>query len=260
MSEGLSHVLTTGRLQVEGRIAQASNAAFLCRLDGTGRRCIYKPVRGERPLWDFPSATLGHREVAAYELSRLAGWDVVPTTVWRDDGPFGPGTCQQWIESTGEQKLVEIIPADWSRPGWHDIVEGETTDGAAVRLVHADRVELQQIALLDAVANNADRKGGHVLVDSGGHVWAIDHGVCFHAEHKLRTVLWGWAGAPIDDSARQVLSHLAATLESPNGTAVHRWLADEESAALAARIERLLESARFPEPTLDWPMIPWPVL
>lgn len=256
----IAELLLGADLTVESRIAESSNATFRCILDDGPHRCAYKPRSGERPLWDFPQGTLGHREVATYALAELAAWPVVPTTVWREDGPFGPGMCQLWIEENPTHPVVDIIPAELSRDGWLSVLEGEDGSGHAVRLVHRQAWQLQQVALLDAVANNADRKGGHLLVDAAQRVWAIDHGVCFAADPKLRTVLWGWAGRPIPEEGMAQLERLLALLPDDAGEPVTRWLNADERSALVNRVRHLLASGRFPLPHPDWPAIPWPVM
>ena len=255
----LRAALSSGPLEVEGRLVDASNAVLVCRTE-SGRRCVYKPVRGERPLWDFPERTLGRREVAAYELAALAGWPVVPLTVWRDDGPFGPGMCQEWIDTDETQMVVDIVAADVVREGWLSVLEGEDAEGRRVQLIHAHHDEVQRVALLDAVANNADRKGGHLLVDADQRLWAIDHGVCFAATPKLRTVLWGWAGQPIPEPGLASVRDLLDRLNSASGEAVTRWLAPDETAALLERCQSLIDTGAFPMPTPDWPALPWPVI
>ena len=232
-AEAALALLRTGELRVEGRLVEASNATLFCALTGDGveARCVYKPVRGERPLWDFPDGTLAERELAAYELSEQLGDGLVPPTVLRD-GPFGTGMAQLWIDVD-------------------DTVE-------PVRLVRAGDLRLRRIALFDAVINNADRKGAHLLPAPSGRIYAIDHGVTFHDEDKLRTVLWNWRGQPFDDAERALLDELCAALDGPFGARLDELLTRAELAALAARIDRLRERGRFPQPSQDWPALPWP--
>lgn len=243
-------------LTIEGRLVDASNATLLCTVDG--RRCVYKPVAGERPLWDFPSGTLAGREIAAYEVDQLLGWGFIPTTVWRDDGPAGPGMAQEWCEDVTLGACVTVAALDEIPTGWRLVVEALDPAGRPVALAHADTVDLMRLCILDAVINNGDRKGGHLLTLPDGAVRAVDHGVSFHTENKLRTVLWGWAGdvIPLDilDDLRRLAGELGENLPS-----VDRWLSSEESAALRSRLSVLVSESRFPEPSEDWPAIPWPV-
>ncbi|MGH3095983.1 MAG: SCO1664 family protein [Streptosporangiales bacterium] len=228
-------LLRHGDLELVGRLVDASNATFYCRLslDGVDAECIYKPIRGERPLWDFPTGTLAAREVAAYAVSEATGWRIVPPTVLRD-GPFGPGMCQQWVEAQDGVDLGELIRA---RPP-----------------------ELRRMSVFDAVVNNADRKGGHLLPVPGGHVYGVDHGVCFSVEEKLRTVLWQWAGEPLADEAIGVLDRLRSELTADGGLGgrLRRLLDAEEVAVTAERVERLLAGRAHPLPSDDWPAVPWP--
>jgi len=252
--------LLHGEMAVEGRMPWSSNATFLVSLTlGDEQvRAVYKPHRGERPLWDFPSGSLGEREVAAYLVSRATGWDLVPTTVWREDGPFGPGMCQLWIEANDEATPVRVV--DDPLPGaWRTVAEGEGLDGGLVRLVHEDVADLRRLSLLDVVVNNADRKGGHALRDDSGRLFAIDHGLTFHDDDKLRTVLWGWAGAPIDPADRADLESLARRW----GDVVDElgpWLATREIRAAGARLDALLTAGIHPEPEGAWPALPWPAM
>jgi uncharacterized repeat protein (TIGR03843 family) len=230
------HLLATGELDIQGRLVDASNATMYCtiRADGVQAACVYKPVAGERPLWDFPDGTLAGRELAAYLMSRAGGWDVVPPTVYRD-GPFGPGMCQLWVDADESVDLLEL-----ARSG--------------------DDPRLRQMSVFDAVVNNADRKIGHLLPLATGHLYGCDHGVCFSAEYKLRTVLWQWRGEQLPDRAVETLRRLSAGLDG-NG-----WLAEDlaqyltraEVAATAARVEVLLASRIHPLPPEDWPAVPWP--
>jgi uncharacterized repeat protein (TIGR03843 family) len=255
-------LLRDGELIVEGRLVAASNATLLCRLGDAGVngsdhvRCVYKPVAGERPLWDFPDGTLAPREVAAYLVSEAAGWHVVPPTVLRD-GPFGPGVCQLWIEQDGTG-LVDIVAPTAVPEGWLRVLDAEDTAGELVTLVHADDPRLRRMALFDLVVNNADRKGGHVLVTADGAVLGVDHGVCFHADPKLRTVLWGWSGRPLSDDERQTLNRLAADLGGDLGDRLAKLLEAAEVAATVARIDDLLGQGRFPGPEMSRMPIPWP--
>jgi uncharacterized repeat protein (TIGR03843 family) len=249
-------LLADGELTVEGRVVEASNLTLYARVDGPAGSlpCVYKPVSGERPLWDFPEGTLAGREVAAYHVSRLGGFGLVPPTVLRD-GPLGPGMCQQWVVTGVGDPPVDVRPAAQVDPGWLAVVSGEDATGRPVVLVHRDEPALRSMALLDAVLNNADRKGGHVLRSGDRRVLGVDHGLCFHVEPKLRTVLWGWVDAPLDDAERAVLQHLAAQISSAG---LHRWISDAEVEALAARVDALLERGRLPRPGRTWPAIPWP--
>jgi uncharacterized repeat protein (TIGR03843 family) len=226
-------LLREGDLEVEGRLVDASNVTLLCRvtLDGVSAECVHKPVAGERPLWDFPDGTLSAREVAAYEVSQATGWAIVPPTVMRN-GPLGPGMCQLWIDVD------------------------ETVD--LVSLVRSDDARLRRISVFDAVVNNADRKGGHLLPTVDGHLYGVDHGVCFSTEDKLRTVLWGWRGQPLTEEAREVLIRLRAALSGKLGDELAGLLDSRELLATVGRVEQLLAEGVHPLPSEDWPAVPWP--
>ncbi|MEU0674166.1 SCO1664 family protein [Streptomyces sp. NPDC006172] len=256
-----AELLARGELTVRGRIQDASNAALYCTVAHEGREaaCVYKPVAGERPLWDFPDGTLAQREVAAYAVSEATGWGLVPPTVLRD-GPYGEGMCQLWIEASADDGLLALVDAQEPEPGWKAIGLADVGEGRTALLVHADDERLRRLAVLDAVLNNADRKGGHLLTTGTGHLYGIDHGVTFHAEDKLRTLLWGWAGEPLTPEALEALGRLRTALE-PAGelTAVLAALiTPAETDATRARVDALLTSGRHPEPGGDWPAIPWP--
>jgi uncharacterized repeat protein (TIGR03843 family) len=218
---------------VEGRLVDASNATLYCLVrDGsTEAHCVYKPVRGERPLWDFPDGTLAAREVGAYELSEAGGFGLVPPTVFRD-GPYGEGMCQLWVDVDESQDVVVLVRTDDPR--------------------------LRPIALFDAVVNNADRKGGHLLPVADGRVFGVDHGLCFHEEDKLRTLLWAWRGSRLDAAERDQLEGLLHALGGDLGESLAERLTRRELAALRMRIRRLLRSGVFPSPGTGWPPVPWP--
>ena len=253
----LTTELGDGELQLTGRLMQASNATFLSLLTTASGEveCVYKPIEGERPLWDFPTSTLGLREVAAYEVSRIGGFDVVPVTVLAD-GPAGLGSLQVWVETTeGEnEQLVDLVPTrSLPRRGWFDVVDGLDATEQSVSVVHADHAGLRLLAVFDLLVNNADRKGGHIL-HSAGHVFGVDHGISFHVEHKLRTLLWGWAGQPLDEHELACVTR--ARDEAPDQ--LGQLLAEEEIEALVRRAEALLRRRVFPRPRGRGPAIPWP--
>ncbi|WP_374227261.1 SCO1664 family protein [Streptomyces sp. JJ66] len=268
--EAAARLLADGELTLAGRIADASNGVFYGTVtaDGTTLPCVYKPVAAERPLWDFPSGTLAAREVAAYAVCRALGWELVPPTVLRD-GPFGQGMCQQWIgpppdadeaPPSGADGLLALVAGDQPEPGWKAIGFAETEPGHTALLVHADDARLRRLAVLDAVINNADRKGGHLLPLPDGRLYAIDHGVTFHTDDKLRTLLWGWAGEPLPDALRDPLHRLTSALTpgAPLAGQLAALLSDVELEALRKRVAGLLSSGRHPLPSGDWPAIPWP--
>lgn len=252
-------LLERGELVVEGRLAAASNTTLLCRIAGPDgdARCVYKPAAGERPLWDFPDGTLAAREYAAYLVSDAAGWHLVPPTVLRD-GPYGPGMCQLWVDGPDDE-LVDVVPRDSVRDGWLTVLHAVDGDGKPVTLVHADDPRLRRLALFDIVINNADRKAGHILAGSHGTVLGVDHGVSFHAEDKLRTVLWGWAGTELTDDERHLLLHLRAQAEGALGSRLAGLLAADEVRAMRERISRLLKHGRLPTMEDRRQPIPWPV-
>jgi uncharacterized repeat protein (TIGR03843 family) len=258
--------LSLGDLEVVGRIAGASNATLYAEvtMDGVTTPCVYKPVAGERPLWDFPTGTLARREVAAYRLSAETGWDVVPPTVLRD-GPHGIGSVQWWV---GEPEqipepgagLVDIMPPDAVPPGWLKVLDAEGADGSPVVLAHADEEVLQRMALFDAVANNTDRKAGHVLRHAGGAVFGVDNGLTFNLDDKLRTVLWGWAGRRLGEVIAEPLRRIATDLDGDTRLRedLTALLDLPEVEVTAARARRLAARGRFPRPPADWRAIPWP--
>ena len=262
-------LLTQGTLDIEGRLVDASNATLYCTINTTGPdpraardtknskdtknpkdaknprnsknarsleaavACVYKPIAGERPLWDFPAGTLAGREVAAYAISRAAGWDVVPPTVMRD-GPFGPGMCQLWIDHDTGVDLIAL---------------SRRTDHAGLR----------DMAVFDAVVNNADRKIGHLLPVADGHLYGCDHGVCFAEDYKLRTVLWQWRGKSLPRRSVDALRRLNAELaEGPLVAELSGLLTASEIDATKIRVETLLEHRVYPFPPADWPAVPWP--
>lgn len=226
-------LLRDGELDVVGRLVAASNATLYCtvRLDGATASCVYKPIAGERPLWDFPDGSLAHREVAAYAVSEAAGWGFVPPTVMRD-GPFGPGMCQLWIDV---DESVDVLA-----------------------LLRGSDLRLRAVALFDAVINNADRKGGHVLPAATGRLYLVDHGVCFAIEDKLRTLLWNWAGQPISEPEIGILRQLRGELDGSLGASLGALLAPAEVGTTIDRLDRLVAVGAFPEPSADWPAVPWP--
>jgi uncharacterized repeat protein (TIGR03843 family) len=253
-------LLARGQIDIEGRLVDASNTTLRAEitLDGLTRRCVYKPVGGERPLWDFPDGTLAGREVSAYLVSRATGWDVVPPTILRD-GPLGPGALQLWIEEpSSAESLIGFVPAYDVPEGWLPVANARDEDGDAYALAHADDPRLARLAIFDAVINNADRKGGHVLYPATGSVHGVDHGVSFHVENKLRTVLWGWTGKSLIAEATDVLTALAGQLDAELGAGLEEHLTVAEVQHVRLRVRRLLRSGRFPKPPQDWPAIPWP--
>ncbi|MEU9333626.1 SCO1664 family protein [Streptomyces sp. NPDC048290] len=254
-------LLTEGELTVRGRIRDASNAALYCTVAHAGREaaCVYKPVAGERPLWDFPDGTLAQREVAAYEVAAATGWDLVPPTVLRD-GPYGEGMVQLWIEGTPDTELLALVDAEEPAPGWKAIGRAEVAEDRTALLVHADDPRLRRLAVLDAVINNADRKGGHLLPTADGHLYGIDHGVTFHTEDKLRTLLWGWAGEPLPAEALDALRRLQDDLKPGGGLAgrLAALITPAELDATRARVDALLTTGVHPAPGGEWPAIPWP--
>lgn len=265
--EAVETILTNGSLELEGRLLAASNASFVGHviLDGVQIRCIYKPVAGERPLWDFPDGTLAGREYATRLISEAGGFDVVPTTVLRD-GRYGPGMCQRWVDTDPESDLVDVVSDDFDEPGWLAVLEAEDQRGHPVTLIHADDPRLRGMAVFDVVINNADRKGGHVLVEVEGDsavpfrsaVWGCDHGVTLHPEDKLRTVLWGWADQPIRDIDRERLDAVVAALDGDLASRLAPHLTVTEIEALLARALVLRAVGTMPSPGQGWPVIPWP--
>jgi len=267
----LREVLRHGELTVEGRLVDASNATLLavCALDGVELTCVYKPTAGERPLWDFPESTLGMREVAAYLVSDALGWGVVPPTVWREAGPFGQGMAQAWVTPPGGGDmqpgagLVDVVDRGRTPEGWLEVVEAHGTGGRPVTLVHADHPDLRRMCLFDAVVNNADRKGGHVLVGHVRETWdvatyGVDHGVTFSEDEKLRTVLWGWAGEAVEEELLDDLERVLDALDDGLGTTVSEMLTRRELARTIQRVKRRLRERTYPLPGDGWPSLPWP--
>lgn len=221
--------LLSQSMRVVGRLIDASNATLLAEIefDNQTQKVIYKPVAGEKPLWDFQDGNLAHREYCAFLLSNRAGFDLVPNTVLRD-GPFGFGMVQEWIDTDEEIDIINF---------------GQSDDS-----------QLKRMAIFDAIINNTDRKYGHLLYKEG-KLLGCDHGVTFHSEDKLRTVIWQFSGEKIDKQ-EMLLIESASALDYPN--LFESYLTQDEIAAIYERINRLLKSGRFPSPSENWPAIPWP--
>lgn len=248
--------LLTGDIELEGRVMPASNATFVGSIDDV--KIVYKPVAGEQPLWDFPDGNLARREASAYLVSEVLGWDVVPPT-WLREGPLGIGMVQLWQEVDPAQDAVDLVSSDAvPQTGWRHVFDGYDAEDRPVSLIHEDSAALRRMAVFDVVTNNADRKGGHVLEMPGGHRHGIDHGLTFHSEHKLRTVLWGWVGEPLDSYELEGIERLRTALTGPLGEVLAPLLTAREIGSFAARCDRLLETARFPRPRGEMPAIPWP--
>jgi hypothetical protein len=225
-----SESIKSANLIVIGRLVDASNATLQATLENTDpvMKVIYKPVLGEKPLWDFADGNLANREYAAYLLSELGDFNLVPTTVLRE-GPFGFGMVQEWIEIDEEVDVVDF---------------GQSNDP-----------QLRKLTLFDAIINNTDRKFGHLLVDHDGKLRGCDHGVCFHQENKLRTVLWQFAGEQFTAEEIELLNKVNK-LDLDSSFA--ELLTSAEISALSGRIANLLAAGQFPFPSDEWPAIPWP--
>jgi uncharacterized repeat protein (TIGR03843 family) len=266
-ADGDERVLRDGDLRILGRIRSASNATFLCEaaLDDVGVHCVYKPVAGERPLWDFPDGTLAGREFATFLVSQSLGWNIVPDTIIRD-GPAGVGMVQRWVDQPGDRDdegtgqrpdLVDLCPAGQLPAGYLAVLRAYDHRGDEVMLVHADDPGLRRMAVFDVLVNNADRKAGHILTDVDGAVLGVDHGLCLHVEDKLRTVLWGWSGKPVDDDLLEAVQKLAAVLDGALAEDLRAHITPAEIAALRRRVHALLDDSVMPGPDRHRP-IPWP--
>jgi uncharacterized repeat protein (TIGR03843 family) len=225
--------LSEGELKVTGRLVDASNATLYATatIEDSEMVCIYKPIAGERPLWDFADGSLAHREYAAYLVSQALGFNIVPLTILRD-GPYGIGMAQEWITLNEEIELGTFFSTDNPR--------------------------LRAMALFDAIVNNTDRKIGHLLPVTEEEVYGCDHGVTFHVDDKLRTVLWQWADDELTDSEMELLRKAEKLLLSDLADQLAPFLTKAEIDATLVRVERLLSEGRFPLPNPDWPAIPWP--
>ncbi len=236
--ENILNILQQGNLTVQGEFLWGSNYTFLGQVELAGKslQVVYKPTRGERPLWDFPAATLARREVAAYHISEALGWRLVPPTVYRRQGPIGPGSVQFFIEHDPEYHYFNFK--------------------------EADRQRLRPVVLFDVLINNADRKGSHILIDKDNHLWLIDHGICFHEEDKLRTVIWDFAGEPLPDDLCGDLTRLHKELVSsaPLLANLKNYLSGMEISALAERARHLIDTGHFPNPNPSRRFQPWPPL
>lgn len=249
--------LVNGELELTGRITTASNATFLGTIGDTV--VVYKPVEGERPLWDFPGTDLANREAAAYLISESFGWNVVPPT-WLRDGPFGRGMVQAWQELDPDQDAVDLVPSDEvPEDGWRHVFDGMDADDREVTLIHEDSLALRRMAVFDIVVNNADRKGAHILAMADGHRFGVDHGLTFHAEHKLRTVLWGWLGEELNADELDGVRRIRFNLDRELGTVLTDLISVDELVALADRCDLLLAEATFPAPHGEMPAMPWPL-
>jgi hypothetical protein len=228
-----SRTLTTGDLSVTGRLVDASNATLYATATHADRSviCIYKPIAGERPLWDFADGCLAHREYAAYLLSNHLGFDLVPLTILRD-GPYGFGMVQEWIDIDESIDLATFFSTD--------------------------HPQLRAMALFDAIINNTDRKIGHLLPVNEQKLFGCDHGVTFHAEEKLRTVLWQWANKPFSEAEIMMLRKAQSELAGDLGNKLVPLLTQIEIEQTSHRISRLLAEGTFPLPNPDWPAVPWP--
>ena len=226
-------LLNEGALKVTGRLVDASNATLhaTATIDENEMVCIYKPIAGERPLWDFADGSLAHRELAAYLVSEALGFHIVPLTILRD-GPYGLGMVQEWITLNVEIELATFFSTD--------------------------NPKLRSMALFDAIVNNTDRKIGHLLPVSDDEVYGCDHGVTFHVDDKLRTVLWQWADDPLTDSEMELLRRAEKLLAGELALQLEPLLTKSEIDATLIRVERLISEGRFPLPNPDWPAIPWP--
>ena len=225
--------ISTAPLKIVGRLVDASNATLQAVIQDSDPliKVIYKPIAGEKPLWDFEDGNLASRELSAFIVSDEAGFQVVPFTILRD-GPFGVGMVQQWIEIDNNVDIVEF---------------GQSEDK-----------QLKRLALFDAVINNTDRKFGHLLLDESGKLFGCDHGVTFHSEDKLRTVLWQWANEPFSQEEISLLKRAQLLLAGELGTLLAPLLTEVEILETARRVSDLLASGKFPLPNPDWPAVPWP--
>ncbi|MHA7156227.1 SCO1664 family protein [Arthrobacter sp. TMN-50] len=249
--------LVATELVLTGRITTASNATFLGSIDDAV--VVYKPIAGEHPLWDFPDGTLAHREVAAYLVSQALGWDVVPQT-WLRDGPMGKGMVQLWQEQDPNQNAVDLVGSDdVPKTGWKHVLEGQDQDERMVTLIHEDSLALRRMAVFDVVVNNADRKGDHILAMGDGRRHGVDHGLTFHSEPKLRTILWGWLGDQLTSDELDGVDRVIAGLQGELGRYLADLLSAEEITSLAARCARLRSAGRFPAPSGGMPAVPWPL-
>ena len=224
-------LLSTGDLKVTGRLVDASNATLYATVTHgeQSMTCIYKPIAGERPLWDFPDGALAYREYAAYLLSNILGFNLVPLTILRD-GPYGSGMVQEWIDIDESIDLGSYFSSDNSK--------------------------LRSMALFDAIINNTDRKIGHLLPTASGELFGCDHGVTFHSENKLRTVLWQWAGDPLTQAEIEILQRAKNAIDKEIDLSA--YLTANELSALSLRIDLLISTGTMPTPNPDWPAVPWP--
>jgi len=234
----VARVLEVGDLEIAGRMRFSSNATFLVEatLDGVTIPAVYKPTRGERPLWDFPDGTLCRREVAAYELSLALGWGIVPVTVLRPEGVLGEGAVQQFVDHDPDEQYFTLLA------GREDV--------------------FQRFAAFDILANNTDRKGGHCLRDrTTDAVVGIDHGLTFHPNWKLRTVIWDFAGMPVPEAVVDDVCRARSELDGgPLGRRLGSLLDRDEVAAVAGRADTLVGTGRFPEPEAGYHSVPWPLV
>jgi uncharacterized repeat protein (TIGR03843 family) len=255
---GVLDLLQRGRLEIEGRLVDASNATLFCEISGgdAEAHCVYKPVSGERALWDFPDGTLAGREVASYLVSCAAGLSVIPPTVLRS-GPFGTGMVQLWVDTKEGDDLVDVLAPDDVPQGWRSVLHAHDRFGDPAVLAHADHPSVRLMTALDVVLNNADRKGGHVLHGTDGNVYGVDHGICLHSEPKLRTVLWGWVGESLPEDVLDMLKTLRSSADDLS-TAIADHITPAEVRALRFRLDELLRAGKFPTPSEEWRAIPWP--
>lgn len=222
--------ISASPLKIIGRLVDASNATLQAVIEDSDPliKVIYKPIAGERPLWDFEDGNLASRELSAFIVSDVGGFEIVPFTTLRD-GPFGMGMVQQWIEVDSNVDVIEF---------------GQS-----------ENTQLKRLALFDAVINNTDRKFGHLLLDQSGKLYGCDHGVAFHKENKLRTVLWQFAGINFDQDEINLLD---ALLKIDWREKLSTYITEEEIQALYIRIQNLISDGKFPEPSQSWPAVPWP--
>ena len=228
--------LQKGSLELQGQFLSGSNYTFLGDLtyNPLAFKVVYKPVRGEQPLWDFPHGSLARREVAAFLVSESLSWNLVPPTILRKEGPLGPGSLQQYVD--------------------HD------PNNHYFNFDEKDRQRLRPVVVFDLILNNADRKGGHILRDDKENLWLIDHGLCFHAEDKLRTVVWDFSGEEIPRDLMGAVSELIANLKEGEKlyTDLLQYLRPGEIGSILARSRRLCETGRFPSPPASRRSYPWP--